>query len=317
MMNDSWQTILQRAQSTNAIWGQHAPGFTVGTLTLALHQADAALLEPAAQAVVTAEDAVDSARDDRDSSMNFIKDLAIRAPRKMDGELSVGDPYHSDLKHIRAVEMTGLETTVTRGQRTVSLWQKLNARNAAMVPPLPAMTVGGATVTQLAAALTGLPLKTQAVENAASFLGDRRSDLLVLKERVYTNNIRWFAAWEGEFVEGSPERNALSQIDTGSGGGGSGGGGEPPPPPPPGVAAVSSTIDNGVVTLAMTCEGATFFNVYQRTPGEVDFVLVAGAVPTGWSSGTLLAGSGEWAWQVAGVANGVEGGRSAATLQGV
>lgn len=315
-MNESWQTILARAQQSIAIWTQHAPSFTVGELTLAGHQGDAALLEPAGQAVVTQEDAVDTARNARDTTMEFLKDLAIRAPRKMDGEFSARDPFHADLRHIRVVEMTGLDTILTRSQRVLSLWQKLNTRNAAMVPLRPPFLVGGVAVAAFAAALASLPNKTQVVENMGSVLGDVRSDLLILKERVRLNNIRWYAAWQGEFVEGSPERNALSQIDTGSGGGGSGGG-EEEEPLPPGVALVSSTIDNGVVTLAMTCEGATFFNVYQRTPGEVDFVLVAGAVATGWSSGTLGAGSGEWAWQVAGVANGVEGGRSAATLQGV
>jgi hypothetical protein len=216
MMNDSWQTILQRQQQTNAVWTQHSPTFTVGGLTPAAHAADGALLEPRAQAVVTAEDAVDTARNARDAAVALITDLAIRAPRKMDGELAVRDPFHADLKHIRVVEITGLETAVTRGQRTLSLWEKLNARNAAAVPVLPPLLVGGKTVADLAAALAGLPALTQAVENQTSALNDRRSELQALKERVYSNNIRWYAAWEGEFLPGSPERAALSQIDTGS-----------------------------------------------------------------------------------------------------
>lgn len=316
MSHESWQSIHSRGQSTNAIWNQHAPALTVGEMTLATHSADVALLPPAAQAVVTQEDAVDTARNARDAAVAFITDLAIRAPRKIEGDLLSSDPFHADLKHIRVVEITGLDTAVTRGQRVVSLWEKLNARNATLVPARPPLLVGGTAVAALAAALTGLPAKTQEVETQTSILNDRRSDLAIIKDRVDTNNKRWFDSWMGEFAEGSPERNALSQIDTGSGGSG-GGGGEPPAPTPPGTALVSSTIQDGVVTLLMTCEGAVFFNVYQRAPSDSEFSLVAGAVPTGWQSGTLLAGSGEWAWQVAGVANGLEGGRSATTMQGV
>ena len=216
-MHESWQTILARAQESIAVWTQHAPAFTVGELTLAAHQADAAMLEPAGQAVVTQEDAVDSARNARDTTMDFLKDLSIRAPRKMDGDFSAGDPFHADLKHIRAVEMTGLDTILTRGQRVLSLWEKLNTRNAAMVPPRPAFTVGGVAVATFAASLASLPTKTQAVETVGSVLSDVRNDLLVLKERVHNNNIRWYAAWQGEWAEGSPELNALSQVDTNSG----------------------------------------------------------------------------------------------------
>ncbi len=156
------------------------------------------------------------------------------------------------------------------------------------------------------------------MEDTRSALSDVRSALRTLADRVDRNNKRWYAAWQGTFPVGTPENDALSQIETG-GSGGSGGGTPPPPPPPvgPGVPVLDSAINSGVVTLTMTATGATLFNVYQRTPGEVDFVLVAGAVLSGWDSAALTPASGEWAWQVAGVADGVEGPRSATTMQGV
>lgn len=89
---------------------------------------------------------------------------------------------------------------------------------------------------------------------------------------------------------GTPENDALSQIEMGGSGLGRG---TPPPPLPPGVPALDSMISSGMVTLTMSAPGATLFNVYQRAPGEVDFALVAG------------------------VADGVEGPRSATTMQGV
>lgn len=216
-MSDTWQTIHQRGQQTNAVWNTHAPAYTVGTLTLALHQADVAALPPAAQALTSQQDVVDAARADRDATCNLIKDLSTRVPRVLDGALEPGDPFHGDLEDIRAVEMTGLDTIITRGQRTRSLWEKVNARNAAAVPVQPPVVVGGKTVADLITALTALPVKTQAVEDARSVLSDKRSDLRTLAARVDKNNKRWYAAWEGNFPVGSPERDALSQIDTGGG----------------------------------------------------------------------------------------------------
>ncbi len=212
--NESWQSVASRGQASTAVWRTHSPGFTVGEITLVLHQTDVDNLPVAAQAVVTQEDLVDTARNARDMVIDLIKDLAIRFPRKLDGELGARDPFHADLKHIRVVEMDGLDSVVTRGQRALSLWVKFNARRVAAggTPFL----VGGSAVAVLSAALIDLPVKTQEVANEVSDLTDLRSDLLALKDKVDTNNKRWFAAWEGEFSVGSPERNALSQIDTGS-----------------------------------------------------------------------------------------------------
>ncbi len=317
-MTNSWQTIHQRGQQTNAVWNTQNAAYTVGSLTLALHQTDVAALPPAGLALTEQEDVVDDARVGRDEMLEKIRDLGVRFPRVMDGALEPGDPLHGDLDDIRTIEGDGLGSIMIRGDRTLSCWKKINARNAAAVPVLPAVVVGGMPVADLAAALTALSLTTQGVEDTRSVLSDVRSALRTLAARVDRNNKRWYAAWEGNYPLGTPERDALSQIDTEGSGGGGGGTSPPLPPLPPGVPVLDSTMGSGgIATLTMSATGATLFNVYQRTPGEVDFGLVAGAVLSGWSSGSLTAGSGEWAWQVAGVADGVEGPRSATTMQGV
>lgn len=212
--NESWQSVASRGQASTAIWRTHSPGFTVGEVTLPLHQADVDNLPIAAQPVVTQEDAVDTARNGRAAVIAVIKDLAVRFPRKLDGELAARDPFHADLQHIRVVEMDGLDTVVTRGQRALSLWVKFNTRRVAAGGT--AFLVGGHAVAVLSGALVALPTKTQLVADATSILADLRSALLALKDKVDTNNKRWYAAWQGEFLPGSPERDALSQIDTGT-----------------------------------------------------------------------------------------------------
>ena len=285
---DSWQSVASRGQASTAIWRTHSPAFTVGEVTLTLHQADVDNLPLAAQAVVTQEDAVDTTRDTRDAVIAVIKDLATRFPRKLDGELAARDPFHADLQHIRVVEMDGLESVVTRGQRALSLWVKFNARRVAAGGT--AFLVGGSAVAVLSGALADLPLKTQLVADAASVLADLRSTLLALKDQVDTNNKRWFASWQGEFLLGSPERNALSQIDTGGGGG----------PAALGTPTLSLAMEAPTVTLTMALEGATSFRVYRKAPGEADFSIRAESVASSWTE-DLLAGSGEFAYRVTGL----------------
>lgn len=301
--NESWQTLAKRGQGSTAIWRTHSAGFTFGEVTLPLHQDDVDALPVAAQAVVTQEDAVDTARAARDGKIAIIKDLAIRFPRKLDGELSARDSFHSDLRHIRAVEMDGISSVTTRGQRAFSLWMKFNARRVAAggTPFL----VGGLSVTVLGDALESLPDMTQLVANEVSTLNDLRDDLLKLKDRVDTNNKRWYAAWEGEFLAGSAERNALSQIDTGGGGGQAA----------LGTPTLSLAMEALTVTLTMVLEGATSFRVYRKAQGEEDFTVRAESVASGWTE-DLLAGSGEHLYRVTGLRGTEESEPSVASIIG-
>ena len=56
------------------------------------------------------------------------RDLATRLPRKMDGDLAPEDPFQDDLRDIRVIDMTGLDSIQARGQRALSLWKKYNVR---------------------------------------------------------------------------------------------------------------------------------------------------------------------------------------------
>lgn len=268
--NDTWQTIHQRGQQTNAVWNTHAPAFTVGTLTLALHQADVAALPAAGQALASEQDVVDAARAARDATCDLIKDLATRAPRVLDGALDFGDPLHGDLDDIRLVEITGLDTIISRGQRVRSVWEKVNVRNAALVPPIPALVVGSKTVADLVAALTELPVKTQAVEDTRSVLSDKRSSLRALAGKVDKNNKRWYAAWEGNFPAGSPERDALTQIDTGT----------PTPPPTVLLIASLSGINATTVQVSYTAGGgahASELELQWQLAGQPDWTVAGDA----------------------------------------
>lgn len=154
----------------------------------------------------------------------------------------------------------------------VALWKKVNARNAAASPVVPALLVGGVALATFQARVEGLPALQQTVEHKEANLRDKRGDLRRLADKVDTNNKRWYAAWQGEFPAGTPEGDALAQISTESGGSGEGTPGEPPTPPAPtvpGVATIGSIVAGGpdVTLIGMAAEGALTFEVEVRLVG--------------------------------------------------
>jgi hypothetical protein len=224
----AWQHILSRAQQSLAVWQQHSPAFKVGTLTLAAHQGDVTALSPAGQTAADAQDAVDDARAAREAAQAAVASMNTRMPRKLDGELLPDDPFHGDLEDIRTLPSDSGPNIQARGQKVVALWKKVNARNAAATPVLPALVVGGVTLAAFTAQVEGLPGLQQTVEDKEASLRDARGDLRTLASRVDSNNKRWYAAWQGEFPAGTPEGDALAQIETEGGGSGQGGPENPP-----------------------------------------------------------------------------------------
>ncbi len=218
MATATWQTILERGQQTLAVWQQHSPSFSLRGLTWAEHGSAVAGLAPAGQRVAEAQDAADDARAARDAAVEPVRELSVRVPRRLDGDLAPDDPFHGDLEDIRSVPADSLVNVQARGQRVLSLWKKLDARNAATAPAIPALTVGGVALATFQAQLESLPAKAQAVQDKDAILRDRRSALRLLAARVDQHNKRWYAAWQGEFPTGTPEGDALGQITTETGG---------------------------------------------------------------------------------------------------
>jgi len=307
MATPTWQQILLRAQQSLAVWQQHSPTFKVGALTLAAHQADAAALAPAGQSAEDEQDVVDDARAARDAAQAAVSSMNVRLPRKLDGELMPDDPFHADLEDIRAVDSSDSRaSTLTRGQKVVALWKKVNARNAAASPVLPALTVGGTTLAAFQAQVEGLPGLQQTVENKEAGLRDKRGDLRRLASKVDTNNKRWYAAWQGEFPAGTPEGDALSQITTESGGSGEGTPGEPPAPPEPpapelpAAASIGSVQVSGldVTLMDLAAAGAETFDVEVRPVGG-SFAAQASGVSSS-AFGFSVTSSGDYEARIAG-----------------
>ena len=265
-MREHWEGSYHRGQQSIGVWGAFDLLFVFGEVTLASHTADVGGLQTRANQRDVQQDAVDIVRLDRDNNVNFMQDLCIRFPRKLEGDLAPNHPWHAEISDLRTIKPDSVDATAARTRRTISLWTRINGARAAQVPPVAAFKVGDALVADLQAALDQLGTLLQNVETERSKLTQKREALRELDTRVDENNKRWFAAWEGEFAVDSPQRNALSQIDTG------------PQMPVPQVLGIATAVFHAPEQVALTYapnggKHATSFKLVWQIEGvDAEFV---------------------------------------------
>ena len=213
-MAEFWEAVHLRGQQTIGVWGTFAPTFQVGALTLTAHTADVALILTHVNERDVQQDSVDDAIIARDQSHDLIYDIVTRTPQLIDATLDDADPLNNDLDDIFNVDPDTQHGVMERSRRLISLWNRVNIQRAAMTPALPALTLGTTTVANLQTALNNHPGLLQTVENERSELSQKKSQLQSTSRRTDRDNKRWYAAWANNFADGSPEHNALSQVDT-------------------------------------------------------------------------------------------------------
>lgn len=213
-MAELWQVVHQRGQQTNAVWETFGPGFQVGSLTLADHKADVALLPVQADARGVQQDVLDDAMLARDANFDAMRDIVVRVPQLIEATLEDDDLLQNDLDDVYSVIPNSQANVQERARRVISLWNRVNALRAAKTPPLPPLLLGTIAVADLQTRLSNHAALLQTVENEKSELNQLKGLLNKTARRVDRNNKRWYAAWSKNFVSGSPEYNALGQVTT-------------------------------------------------------------------------------------------------------
>ncbi len=258
-----WEPIRDRGNATIAVWAEFNSGFTVGTLTLAAHTADVEAFEGTVQARDDAEDEYDQAIDAKDANLATLADLNTRAVSVIRGNLEEGDALLLELNDVSGMSNQGSGKIMARGRKLSTLWKKVNVARAAATPPLGAIEVGGAVVDAVDTALSANEPLLKAVAEKLSAWNSARSALKTLANKVDKNNKRWYEAWSGNYAVGSPQYDALSQIDTESG---------DTEPPGPVTFTVMYDADNDEFHIDAEAEHATHFRVLRKGPGESDFI---------------------------------------------
>jgi hypothetical protein len=187
-MAEFWQAVHIRGQQTIGVWGTFSPAFQVGSLTLALHTADVALILTQVNERDVQQDVVDDAIAARDQNFELLHDIVTRAPQLIDSVLDDADPLNNDLDDVFNVDPDSQHGVMERARRLVSLWNRVNVKRAAMVPALPPLLLGTIAVGDLVTALNDHPNLMQTVENERSELNQKKSQLQTTTRRTDRNN---------------------------------------------------------------------------------------------------------------------------------
>lgn len=233
-MPEFWEVTHARAQQTNAVWETHNPTFMVETLDLATHQANTTLLFSQVSDVVTAEDAHDQALDARDTNLALIHTLNTRVPQIIRSNLKDEDPLQKEVADVLKVKLGSFGKELNRARKLKSLWTRVDDMRAAMTPALPPIDRQGKVVADLDTAIAAHPTLMQAIEDELAELNQAKSTLEATERVVDDANKDWYEAWSNYYDPGSPEHDALSQIETEGG------------TSPPGALELQLPVQNGM-----------------------------------------------------------------------
>jgi len=282
-MAEFWEAIHIRGQQTDAVWLTFSSAFQVGTTTQVMHAADLALMLTHVNERDVQKDVWDDAVAAVKLNFDFIHDMVVRAPAVLDEMLEDDDPLNDDLDDIFSVDPDTQHGAMNRTRKVISFWTRVNAKRAAMTPPLPPILVGTTTVADLQTALTNHPGKLQTAQNEESELNGKKSQLQTTTRRVDRINKRWYRSWKNNFAEGSPERNALSQVDTEEG------------TNPPTALEINTLLQSGLLLLVAYVAGggrhATSLILQWQVVGvDADFGHNTPVILAGQSVGPFTAG---------------------------
>ena len=287
-MAEYWEPIRDRGNDTIAVWNEFNASFTVGSLTMADHTTDVTAFEPAVQARDDAEDEYDQAIDAKDANLATLRGLNTRAVSVIRGNLEAGDALLLELDDVSGMRNDGSGKIMARGRKLSTLWKKVNVARAAATPPLGAIEVGGVVVDAVDTALSANEPLLKTVAEKLSAWSSARSALKALANRVDRNNKRWYEAWSGNYAPGSPQYDALAQINTGGG---------DTEPPGPVTFSVMYDGDNDAFHIDAEAEHATHFRVLRKGPGESDFIERASNAESPISDAVTLPGVYEYKLQ--------------------
>ncbi len=214
-MHQSWQAAHLRGQQSVGVWETWNAAFAVQGRTLAQHKTDLDLLLTQAQQVRDQEAVADAAATARDNNYNTLHDIATRMPSYLEAQLTADSLRKKELSRVFDVRPDSLRGLTERCRRLLTLWINVNADRAAAVPPLPALDLDGVLVAVFQAKFNGHDELVQAEITVSALAVKLDETLIVTEKRAHDLNTDWYQAWGNYYAAGSPQKAALSQVDTG------------------------------------------------------------------------------------------------------
>ena len=258
--------VHERNIETVAIWQQYKPAFTVGTLTLAAHAADATLLDVHILDKISAANQWKMARRARNSAADEINQICSRVCGTVESTLAEEDDMIQLTRAVRAVKKRSFEAVTQRANEAVDLWQAFNTHRAALTPAQPALKVDEVTL-QAFQSMKGNYLQLLSNVKSKDIAQDgKATQLRKTVKRVDGQNKRWFKAWRAQFGTGTTEREALGRVSTE---------GSSTSLPGQGVILAHELLPNQGVRLSINGARGKTFTVLHQGPGEPGYSVLA------------------------------------------
>jgi len=262
-MKKFWYDVLDRSLDSLGVWGL-SPAFPVGLLSRTAHASDVAALSGSLALCTDAEATLFTARGGRDNSAISLRDLYTRGLRLMQGTAE-SNVINDSLRAARRVRSQSFVAVEEKGLKFCSAWKEVNAHRAGLSPALPALLVNGMSLSEVQSTLGNYRQFLSTISDKQAFLSTKKTELRNLVYRIDRNNKRWYVAWQGQFAAGSPERHALSLIDTGT----------TPATPGKGVFLTVEQLPDLTVRLKFGAARAKTFTLLHKGPGAPEFATLA------------------------------------------
>ena len=237
------QVVIVRGQETQGVWALD-DGFAGGGNGKDSHadQVDTVV------AAVAAFDPADGAERDADRDVKaehaFFKSMNVGIAQRLDSEVPDEDPLQRRVDEADDIQQDGESSIERRTERTVVIWEELNAQRAAAVPPRLAITIRGVTAAAYRARYAALPALKMAREEKGGIVRAKRSAVKREGRKLDRWNKDWYQAWKSEFLPGTEKGDALAQVHTEES------------TPVPGTLEITSVVQTGL-SLGITYDPAT------------------------------------------------------------
>jgi hypothetical protein len=260
--------IYERGLDSAAIWNNNAPTFLVGELNLAAYLVQVNLLSTRLFELAQSEDLLHTARMGRDGVATNLRAIIPNACRLIAGTAAIGDAIATKVQAVYRVRDTSFVALKQKTEKLVIAWTAVNAHRAALSPVQGPLLVGTKTVTELQSDCGNYAQLLKNISDKEDPVSTKRQQVINLAVVVDKYNKRFYKAWLGHWPAGSPQRAALSIIDTGAAS----------PIPGPGVFTAHTILPNGNVKLAFGASRALTYTILYKGPGATEYTQLATGV---------------------------------------
>ncbi len=209
-----WQSILERANATLAVWLQHFATLKIGAIGTAQFTALKDALPGLAQVRDNNVQLVDGARQAASFSWMELRLISLKVPKIIEGVIDPGSGLLDDLDKVYAVTPWSADKTTKRCGLLGPVWEAADNWQLGQSPPRPVIIRKGVNQSSFMSKIAAYFPLANAEKTTGFHLDEARQALRTAARNVEVICIRFLSAALGLSDPGSVEEQALQTIPT-------------------------------------------------------------------------------------------------------